>query len=132
VVSWQLVLAFVSPVSGLIVAVGALFWGRQVIENKDAQIEVLKQLSAASVLPQIQAMKELHQFELEQERDKLQAVHGEERKRLELHIGELQSQVDALIKVGEVWPEALNLTAKIEARSSVSANLSRLVGPPNQ
>ena len=134
--AWQLILAFVSPVSGLIVAVGALFWGRRVVEAKDAQIEVLKQLSAAAVLPQIQAMKELHQFELEQERDKLKAVQGDERKRLEADIDDLQGQLDALTKVGDAWPEGLkrlNLTGKSEGRSRGSGTLtSRLVGPPNQ
>jgi hypothetical protein len=143
VATWQLILAFVSPVSGLIVAFGALFWGRQVVEAKDAQIEAkdaqiegLKQMSAAEVLPQIKAMKELHQIELEQERGKLKALQGDERKRLEADIDDLESQLDALTKVGEAWPEGLkrlNLSGISAGRGGASGTLttSRLVGPPN-
>ena len=104
--AWQLILAFASPVAAIATAVGALFWGKQVVAAKDAQIDLLKQMSAAEVLPQIRAMKELHELQLEGERSKLEAATGRAREQLEAHIAELQDQVEALGRASEAVSDA--------------------------
>jgi hypothetical protein len=65
--TWQLVLAFISPVSGLIIAIGSLFWGRVVVQAKDAQmaqkdeqIKSLERLLPKSIWEQIEGLHKIY------------------------------------------------------------------------
>jgi hypothetical protein len=124
----QLVVSGLSALAAIVVAGGSLFWGRTVIESKDAEIDLLKKFSAAEFLPQLQAMKGLHEMELEQERATFAAAQGKEREEAAARIKELQDEIDAVTKVDAGY-RRIELTAQIRGTSTVSGMVSRMITP---
>lgn len=89
--AWQALLAFVSPITSLLLvvawSVGWLFWGRKVVEAKDAQIEQLTMLLPANLKEQVKGLHELY-------RDQLDTL----KKQSDAQLAEAKAEVDALIE----------------------------------
>jgi hypothetical protein len=128
-----------------VLALGGLFWGRKVVEAKNAQIAakdelitLAKQFSAEHVLPQFESMRLLHKRSLEILREQLVEVDESQRPanekealllRLSAQIEALPDQIQALTMAAATWVESRD---RIMARDlpGIDRTALELVGIP--
>jgi hypothetical protein len=135
--TWQLVLAFISPVSGLIIAIGSVFWGRVVVQAKDAQIaqkdeqiKTLERLLPKSIWEQIEGLHKIYadrldamakqaEADLAAARDINEAEKAELRVELDRQVAERRRILEAAFQsVGELQRRQGTLGAYMDTNLS--------------